>query len=249
MFIGYPRSGHSLVGSLLDAHEHILIAHEANALDQVDAGCTRDALYLDLWENSWRQAEDSRQETGYSYAVPGQFQGDVSDLRVIGDKKGGRSSELLNQRPELLDALRRVLGDHRLRMMHVTRHPLDNITTIRTRAEERPQRPGQTLQAAIDFYFERCDAVAKIRDRLGAEVFDLRLEDLVREPEPWLERSCEFLGVEAGPSYLADCSKIVFGEPKQTRGKIEWPAERIGEVYDRMSAYAFLEEYVREDRG
>ncbi|PSP19753.1 MAG: sulfotransferase family protein [Cyanobacteria bacterium SW_5_48_44] len=30
MFIGYPRSGHSLVGSLLDAHPNIIIAHELN---------------------------------------------------------------------------------------------------------------------------------------------------------------------------------------------------------------------------
>ena len=40
MFIGYPRSGHSLVGSLLDAHPNIIIAHELNALQFVVAGCT-----------------------------------------------------------------------------------------------------------------------------------------------------------------------------------------------------------------
>ena len=32
MFIGYPRSGHSLIGALLDAHPNIIIAHELNDL-------------------------------------------------------------------------------------------------------------------------------------------------------------------------------------------------------------------------
>jgi hypothetical protein len=35
LFIGYPRSGHSLVGSLLDAHPDIAIAHEVNVLGLV----------------------------------------------------------------------------------------------------------------------------------------------------------------------------------------------------------------------
>ena len=32
MFIGYPRSSHSLVGAILDAHPEIIITHEYNLL-------------------------------------------------------------------------------------------------------------------------------------------------------------------------------------------------------------------------
>src|SRR3989344_1389974 len=28
LFVGYPRSGHSLIGSIMDAHPNIIIAHE-----------------------------------------------------------------------------------------------------------------------------------------------------------------------------------------------------------------------------
>jgi hypothetical protein len=35
MFVGHPRSGHTLIGALLDAHPHIVIAHELNALRYV----------------------------------------------------------------------------------------------------------------------------------------------------------------------------------------------------------------------
>ena len=43
LFIGYPRSGHSLLGSLLDAHPDIAIAHEVNALGLVVAERPRPA--------------------------------------------------------------------------------------------------------------------------------------------------------------------------------------------------------------
>ena len=38
MFIGYPRSGHSLIGSLLDVHPNAIVAHELDALKFVGAG-------------------------------------------------------------------------------------------------------------------------------------------------------------------------------------------------------------------
>ena len=38
MFVGYPRSGHSLVGAMFDAHPDIVIAHELDALRYLKAG-------------------------------------------------------------------------------------------------------------------------------------------------------------------------------------------------------------------
>src|SRR5687767_7508658 len=43
-FVGYPRSGHSLVGSLLDAHPDMAIAHEMDALRFV-RGYSRNQLF------------------------------------------------------------------------------------------------------------------------------------------------------------------------------------------------------------
>jgi hypothetical protein len=247
MFIGYPRSGHSLIGSLLDAHENIMIAHEANALMEVEKGIGQQDLYLELCENSWQQSENTRQETGYSYAVPGQWQGRSSTLRVIGDKKGGRSSTLLAEQPQLLGELRKTIGDHRLRVLHVMRHPLDNISTILARAAEKPSRPGQTLRAAVDFYFSKCDSVAHLRDELGKDLFDLRLEAFITEPREMLERCCEFLGVEAGNDYLEACAKIVYSRPNKTRKNLAWPDEMLDEVHKRMLDYEFLDAYSKPE--
>ncbi len=41
MFVEYPRSGRSLVGSLLDAYPHIIMAHELNALRYFERGFSK----------------------------------------------------------------------------------------------------------------------------------------------------------------------------------------------------------------
>ena len=33
VFIGYPRSGHSLIGSLLDAHPEVIVSDEYNVVE------------------------------------------------------------------------------------------------------------------------------------------------------------------------------------------------------------------------
>src|SRR4051812_7341147 len=75
MFLGYPRSGHSLVGSLLDAHPNMVIAHELDVLKFVRAGFSCEQIFYLLLENSENYAKAGRKYSGYSYAVPNQWQG------------------------------------------------------------------------------------------------------------------------------------------------------------------------------
>ena len=74
LFVGYPRSGHSLVGALLNAHRHAVIAHELNAPPLILAGCTRDALYARILARAyWFNLR--RNTSNHSYQVPHQWQG------------------------------------------------------------------------------------------------------------------------------------------------------------------------------
>ena len=60
MFIGYIRSGHSLVGALLDALPNIVCGHELGVLKYVYAGYSRTQNYYLLLENSRRFAQEGR---------------------------------------------------------------------------------------------------------------------------------------------------------------------------------------------
>ena len=91
MFIGYPRSSHSLVGAILDAHPEIIIPHEYDVIKNWEIyrpSATRNKklskyhLFYDLHQLSREQAMFQMRSKypngnfeGYSYNVPGLWQG------------------------------------------------------------------------------------------------------------------------------------------------------------------------------
>ena len=94
VFIGHPRSGHSLVGSLLDAHPRRRGGPRARRAPvrrrrlpprpAADPACSSTP-------GPTRAA--GRTSWGYSYAVPGQWQGRYRDLAVVGDKRGRMTTD------------------------------------------------------------------------------------------------------------------------------------------------------------
>ena len=238
MFIGYPRSGHSVVGSLLDAHPDMVIAHELNALRFMEGGCTRGELYWLLIENARRFAAHGRQWGSYRYEVPGQWQGRWRKLRVIGDKKGGSSSMLLSRQPALLEQLRRLVAVP-LRVLHVARNPYDNIATI-------ARKDTRDLGRAIQLYFDLCEVNRRISAALpaaGGEVIHLRSEELIGDPLGTLKRLAGFLGVSAPEDWLAACAKTVAPSPHRSRDQLQWPAPARERVEAGIARFDFLAGY------
>ena len=66
LFLGYSRSGHSLVGSLLDAHPNVIIGHEVDVLYLSQKGYSRDQILSIILENSKIFAKVGRGWSGYS---------------------------------------------------------------------------------------------------------------------------------------------------------------------------------------
>jgi len=237
LFVGYPRSGHSLLGSLLDAHPEVVIAHELNVLRYVKYGFPRDPIFALLWENARSHAEAGRVQTGYGYAVPGQWQGRARRLRVIGDKRGGSAIRRLQARPGHLARLRRRVGVP-LRFVHVLRNPYDNIATIHRR------RPHHGLDAAIAHYFGMVRGVEALWQEVPAhERIDVRHEDLVADPRRELTRVCDALGVEAPQDYLEACAGVVWPAPRPSRQAIEWPPGSRERIQDELEGHPFLHGY------
>lgn len=235
-FIGYPRSGHSLVGQLLNAHPNMVISHELNVVRYLRPGFSREQIYALILERDRWFANRDREWTGYSYDVEGAWQGTWTDLRVIGDKEGAATSNWLAQDPDKLEVLRERVEDP-LRALHVTRNPFDNITTI--------ARVGDiTLADATERYFRFADTCAWVRDQLAEEEYlDVRHEALVRDTAGILETMASFLDVPAPDEWVAPCADLVYDEPNRRREEVDWPADAIAEVEDRLAAYPFLAGY------
>jgi hypothetical protein len=239
LFVGYPRSGHSLVGSLLDAHPDMIIAHELHVLRYLRYGFSREQIFALLLERSRTHAGAGRTATGYSYSVPNQWQGRFRRLRVIGDKRGGTSIRKLTSRPHLLARLRERIGLP-LRFVHVVRNPFDNVATIHRRGRSRD------LARSIDHYLGMVSGVERLLAGLApGESLDVRHDELLVDPRRELGRLAAFLGVDAPDDWLRDCASIVWQAPSRTRDEIEWPTalrERVAKEIERvpfLAGYAF----------
>jgi len=249
LFVGYPRSGHTLVGSFLDAHPDAVIAHELDVLRFVYARFLRRQIYAMALANARAAVSRARRAGGYSYAVPGQWQGRFRSIKVIGDKHAESTSVRLHDSPWLLNRL--PIGPRqRLRLVHVIRNPYDNIAAIARRIREiaphlLSARRGP-LPDAVDYYFTLCKTVAWVRNERPGDVLDVRHETFVADPRYQLDRLCRFVGLAASDEYLQACASVVFESPRRTRMSVEWPPALIHEVADRMRAFPFLEGYTFE---
>jgi len=238
-FVGYPRSGHTLVGSLLNAHPEALVSHELHALKFVHAGATRAELYTLIEERDAWFADLGRQWTGYDYTVPGQWQGRWERLRLIGDKRGGGSSDFLLRHPTAVGALVRRVGVPVAALHHV-RDPFDNIATM-------ARKDGPSLEGAIARYFALAEASCAALAALPPEGRLLSYhEDLVADPHAALERLAAGLGLRPDPAWRDACAARVFPSPRRSREQVTWTAAAETEVRRRMAAFPHLARYLAE---
>jgi hypothetical protein len=239
MFIGYPRSGHTLVGALLDAHPEAVIGHEQAAMQHVYFGFDRDRLYQMLLDSSARGGATRWISGEHRYHVPGQWQGRFERLRVIGDKQAEGATLRIRATPSLLSRLTSLV--RRPRLIHVVRNPFDNITTMAVRAS----RNGPLdLDAAIARYFRLCETVQWIGHEVErTQLHTIRHEDFVDDPAKSLRRLCEWLGLEPSRQYLDDCAATVRTSPNPSRLKVPWDGDRKRVVQERMAAFDHLVGY------
>lgn len=241
LFIGYPRSGHSIVGTMLEAHPDAVIAHELDAPPLILGGIGRDRLYARIVARArWFHLRGSR--TNYDYRVPGQWQGRFRTLRVIGDKRGGAVTRALGEHPDLLERTRALAGVP-LRLIHVVRDPLDNVAAI-------ARWHAMTLADAADYYFLHCETL----ERRGAlwsddELITVRHEDFVRDPEGTLRALCAFLDLAPEPGWLASCRSVVFPEPTRSGRRTEWPDRLAASIAERARRHAHLASYADAAAG
>ncbi len=241
LFVGYPRSGHSLVGALLDAHPEMAVSHELDVLRFRAQGFSRDQILLLIAENSRRLGRLGRRWGPYDYAVPGASQGTWRQLRVIGDKKGGETTRRLVADPAALEGLEAFLALP-VRFIHIVRDPADNISTMFLR--HRAPAGGDGLRIAIDQYRALARANATLIGQLGPDrCITLWHEDFVADPPGELGRLCRFLGVAAEDGYLGAAARLVRPTPRRSRDDVAWPVPHLRLLGQIIAEFPFLHRY------
>lgn len=239
MFVGYPRSGHSFVGSLLDAHPNMIISHELDALSFLRRGFQWRKIFSLILMRSRLLARTDGLGKEKLKPVPNQWNGRFRELLVIGDKKGGRSTRILLSQPELFDLLLKVMPVP-VKFIHIVRNPFDNVATI----EKRSVHTKRNTDEAIDYYQLHLESITTLKDRLPPEsIIDIRHEDLILDSQRTLGKICTFLGLSSTNDYLSDCEGRIFKKPNLTRMNINWTPGHKQRVEQLIKQHAFLASY------
>jgi hypothetical protein len=241
-FVGYPRSGHTLIAAVLNAHPEIVLANEVGALDWLSKGFGRLQICSLILERDRAFSRTGYEFLGYRYAVPGQWQGRFRRLRVVGDKDGARDNRILGRHPELLERLGRVMRA-RVRILHVVRNPYDILATFLKR--DKAVGGSATVDDALGLMVRALETADGLMRRLPAEhVLTVRHEAFIEDPRQGVRQLCAFLGVDAPEDYVEACASIVFERPRKTREGVHWSPEQIEFVQSKMIArFDFLAGY------
>ena len=181
-FVGYPRSGHSIIGSILDTHPNVVIAHEYNLFEKLQLIIAHNStrgqtnfteavkqLFNQLYQNSYKNVflngTRSENKKGYNLTLNGTWQGRYKDqILVIGDKKGRGSARLYAEHSTEFQRIYNKLLEMiqiPVVIIHFVRNPFDIISTkllFRVRFSLDQKYPIKSFAEA------RLDTTAKFRN-------------------------------------------------------------------------------------
>ncbi len=264
-FAGWPRSGHSLIGALIDAHPDAAIAHELDTMGLFRKGVPADRLAALCLGNAATFTAAGRHWNGFCYAVPDAPHGPSGRLRVAGDKKGDWATRWAAQDPALVS---RLAIESRLdcRWILVTRHPADNIATMSLRhgrtydmlrisetsdtaeairlAQTDGRIPSQVDDAMISDYGGLAASVAAMKEQVPAQNWhEIVYEEFTERPHAELERLAGFLGLDPDPVWRDGAAALVRPGHSRSRDKLSWRNDQRARTSAIIAAHDFLSVY------
>ncbi|MCV3273858.1 sulfotransferase [Roseobacter sinensis] len=251
-FLSTPRSGHSLIGALIDAHPDAVIGSEYGIVDHLIWGFSRARVAALLVADSKRIPHNfsrrfgTARKGGYTYDVAGQWQGRLRHLKVLGDKDGSADTMRFGRRPHLAPRIEQTMQAP-VRFVHVYRNPFDVVSTI-VRRSQRHVDGAVSIARAVAMLEERTRIHLEMIGTHGAErVFSLAHEDHIAAPQRELGALVRWLGLDADPAYLDACAALCFAAPRKTRAELGWDAEEIARVRRLIEATPFLQRYAGDE--
>lgn len=269
-FMGYPRSGHTLIAMLLDAHPDVVLSNEINILkkwhDKFDTPLELEMLIVNKVLSRYddrrvkKPKKHAKNEVGhYNYRVPGAWQGRWRCLRVIGDKKGSSTTAGLqrdwNGTVAKFDWLRANVGVP-VKLFHVIRNPFDNIATMIGRGlNVRTHNASDHLSLLADAWDDKW--MSRVERWIGlfttnmqfartlspADVLHVHDYQLLRNATHETQRWCRFLDLDCPPRYSAAVERILYRSPWRSRHRIPWSSRAKRRIEEVIRSHEILGGY------
>ena len=275
-FVGRAHSGHSIVGSILDSHPHMIVAHEAKIFLQLKNNPTRftskATVFNELWRKSYNDSHcngslrtsnsNDIKYKGYTLQIAGLHQGTyLSYIDVIGDKNGGNTISLLRQNPSEWKKIfykLKLLVNIPFKVIFVIRNPYDNIGSAVLyhdikmhmsviRNSNETFAPHNGLLHHIDRYFAAYQTIMDTKKQYKLDLLEVHVKDLIELPNATITKMCNFLGVQCSDNYIRGCNKTLFKSESKMRYKVKWTTESISKVKNYILKYDKLLRYYSFD--
>ncbi len=232
IFVGYPNSGHSLVGSIIDAHPNAVISHELHIGKLLKRGLSKEQIFSMIVLNSIQFAKKGRTWNNYSYEIPGEWNGRFKEILVIGDKKGSQSVAFFSKKTERFDMLTTSF-DVPVKYVHVIRNPYDIISTLHLKTGN---GDSEKKKRHIDRIMSKIYNVERIRETIQSEQWlDIYHEQFIASPAESIQTLFDFFNLTVPDGFFDHCKEILFKSPHQSRFDIEWTEEEIEFVAGKLS--------------
>ena len=266
-FVGHARSGHSIIGSLMDSHPHMVISHEYDLFTKLANGSiapNKIDIFNALWRNTRQTIIDglraeSTNYKGYTLFVDGLYQGKYVDhIDVIGDKKGGTTADMITychwswlKSFIILRSLK-----FPMKVFHVIRNPYDNIATIILVAIMGEEKLGKfkksnktikvnsdLVELQIEMYFALHKAIVDTTKAYDLDVIEIHGKDFISDPKGTLLKICNCLGVTCYKNYLEICNNKIYKSESRTRHMLEWTSEQLQMIQQNIDKHSNLKGY------
>ena len=269
-FVGYARSGHSIVASFLDAHPNVVIAHEYTLFSRWAEtpdlfNNRREFLFNTLFNSSHfsaqaglRQGKGGIKKKGYSLEVPGWYQGTYEGgITVIGDKAGGMTAQVYRRNKDKFVSVYQQLCSTAgvpVYVIHVVRNPYDNIATMLLYNDHVKQTANVThkyrnidaLRKQTKAYFVQVESVLGMIKQAGLNDITIHHSSFVNNPKGTMRRICNSLSVTCSESYLQMVADHTFSTESQSRHMVEWTPELVKTVEANIAKHPILRGYTFE---
>lgn len=264
-FIGWPRSGHSIVASLMDGHPNMLIANQFSVyrrlMEDSDKLLTKEQLFDDLYNRSVFVAKVAGlvDRKGYTLHIEGSCQGSFTELKVIGEKTGGLTMNIYRRSArefyDLHNRLTEILHIP-LRVIQVIRNPYDMIATevlyeqlgftwkqnASLVTEDDKFHDTDALKSGVEKTFRKARNIQKMRKELNLTVLEIHNSDLIHYTRETIQTICKFLDVDCPEWYLELCDEKVYKQVSRSRLLVNWDGVRAV-VKTKMRSYPFFSRY------
>ena len=264
-FLGYPHSGHSIVGSLMDSHPHMVISHEADLFTKLSKGViapTKTAIFNAIWENTLGtiihgiRAENNK---GYNLTISNSYEGKYVDhIDVIGDKKGGTTVYLLMKQPkrwsDVFNSIKALNITIMVILVHrnpydivastylMAHYSLPKFASIKKANTSVKTNAGQ-VNGWISDFFSYLKAIVNAEKAYNLDMIEIHGKDLISDPKGTLLKLCNDLGVACSENYLEICANKIFRTESRTRYLIKWTDENLKTMKENIGKYSSLKDY------